>query len=47
MKGLWKYFAQGFQDSENTRKRIHKARSIEQYQTAVAIFLDGGQDWMP
>jgi tRNA-dihydrouridine synthase len=47
MKGLWKYFAQGFQDSEAARKRIHKARSIEQYQTAVAIFLDGGQDWMP
>ena len=24
MKGLWKYFAQGFQDSETARKHIHR-----------------------
>jgi tRNA-dihydrouridine synthase len=47
MKGLWKYFAQGFQDSETARKRIHKARSIEQYRDAVAAFLDDGLTWMP
>jgi tRNA-dihydrouridine synthase len=47
MKGLWKYFAQGFQDSETARKRIHKARSIEQYRTAVAVLLDSGLDWRP
>jgi tRNA-dihydrouridine synthase len=47
MKGLWKYFAQGFQDSETARKRIHKARSIEQYRDAVAAFLDSGLEWMP
>jgi tRNA-dihydrouridine synthase len=47
MKGLWKYFAQGFQDSETARKHIHKARSIEQYRAAVVAFLDSGLNWMP
>ena len=47
MKGLWKYFAQGFQDSETTRKRIHKARTIEQYQAAVTAFWECGLEWKP
>jgi len=47
MKGLWKYFAQGFQDSATARKRIHKARTIEQYQAAVTAFWECGLEWKP
>ena len=46
MKGLWKYFAQGFIDSDAARKRIHKARTIDEYENAVASFLDGGLKWV-
>ncbi len=45
MKGLWKYFAQGFRNSETARKRIHKARSIDQYQSAVNAFLGNEPVW--
>ena len=45
MKGLWKYFAQGYRDSETARKQIHKARSIEQYKAAVTAFLECGLEW--
>ena len=45
MKGLWKYFAGGFRDSETARKRIHKARSLSQYQTAVSAFMESGLSW--
>ena len=45
MKGLWRYFAQGFRDSEAACKRIHKARSIEQYLAAVAAFWGSGLPW--
>ena len=45
MKGLWRYFAQGFHDCEAHRKRIHKARGIEQYQAAVSAFWDAGPLW--
>jgi tRNA-dihydrouridine synthase B len=47
MKGLWKYFAQGFRNSEVACKRIHKARSIEQYHDAVTVFLGSGLQWIP
>ncbi len=47
MKGLWKYFAQGFRGSETARKKIHKARSIEHYTAAVAAFLDSRLEWKP
>ena len=46
MKGLWKYFAKGFQDSDTGRKRIHKARTFGQYQQAVAAFLESGLTWV-
>lgn len=45
MKGLWRYFAQGFQDSEAACKRIHKARRIAQYQAAVEAFWAAGRAW--
>jgi len=47
MKGLWKYFAQGFRGSETARKKIHKARSVEQYTAAVSAFLEGSLEWKP
>jgi tRNA-dihydrouridine synthase len=46
MKGLWKYFAQGFRDSDRARKRIHKSRTIGQYRKAVAASLEGGLRWV-
>lgn len=46
MKGLWKYFSQGFRNSETARKRIHKTRSIDQYQSAVAAFLENEPAWL-
>jgi tRNA-dihydrouridine synthase len=45
MKGLWRYFAQGFRNCEARRKPIHKARSIEQYQAAVSAFWDADPVW--
>jgi len=45
MKGLWKYFAQGYRSSETARKQIHKARSIAQYQGAVTAFFKYGLEW--
>ena len=45
MKGLWKYFAQGFRNSDGPRKRIHKARSVDQYRDAVAAFWDADLEW--
>ncbi len=46
MKGLWKYFAQGMKNSEAGRKRIHKSRSIEQYEDAVSKLLGPGLKWV-
>lgn len=45
MKGLWKYFAQGYQSSDTARKKIHKARTIAQYQAAVTAFFESGLEW--
>ena len=46
MKGLWKYFARGFQKSEAAAKRLLKARTIGQYQEAVAALWDAGLEWI-
>ncbi len=46
MKGFWKYFANGFQDSVKGRKRIHKARSLAQYREAVHAFFNAGFEWI-
>ena len=45
MKGLWKYVAQGYRNSDSARKKIHKARTISQYQTAVTAFFESGLGW--
>jgi len=46
MKGLWKYFAKGFSGSEAACKRIHKARSLPQYRSAVKAFMESGFPWV-
>ena len=46
MKGLWKYFVQGFQNSDVARKRILKSRTIGQYREAVAAFWGAGLEWI-
>jgi tRNA-dihydrouridine synthase B len=46
MKGLWKYFIQGVQDSDSMRKRILKSRTIGQYREAVAAFWNAGLEWI-
>jgi tRNA-dihydrouridine synthase len=46
MKGLWKYFAQGFQNSDAARKRILKSRTIGQYREAVTAFWEAGLEWI-
>jgi hypothetical protein len=46
MKGLWRYFAQGFRDSEAARKRILKARSITQYREALAALWAAEPRWL-
>ncbi len=46
MKGFWNYFANGFQGSVKGRKRIHKSRSLDQYQEAVKAFFDHGHEWV-
>lgn len=45
MKGLWKYFAQGFQNSDAARKRILKSRTIRQYRDSVNAFWEAGLQW--
>ncbi len=46
MKGFWKYFADGFENSLRGRKRIHKARTLEQYREAVHAFFNSGRAWI-
>ncbi len=45
MKGFWKYFADGFQGAARARKRIHKARTLDQYRAAVHAFFSRGFEW--
>ena len=45
MKGLWRYFAQGLPNNEGARKRIHKARAIDQYLAAVADLWAQRPEW--
>jgi tRNA-dihydrouridine synthase len=47
MKGLWKYFVQGFRNSDAARKRVLKARTIEAYRDAVTAFWEAGLEWHP
>jgi tRNA-dihydrouridine synthase B len=46
MKGFWKYFARGFQNSAAPCRRILKSRTIGQYQEAVAAFWEAGLEWV-
>ena len=46
MKGLWKYFAQGFKNNEAARKRLFKSRTIGQYWEAVTAFWEAGLEWI-
>ncbi len=46
MKGFWNYFANGFRGSARARKRIHKSRTLEQYEEAVHFFFSSGFDWV-
>ena len=41
MKGLWRYFSEGFQNGREIRKRIHKTTRIEHYIEVVHHFFDG------
>lgn len=45
MKGLWTYFARGVRNSEASRKRIQKARTVAHYQEAVAACWETGLVW--
>jgi tRNA-dihydrouridine synthase B len=40
MKGLWRYFSEGFQNGREIRKRIHKTTQIEHYLDVVQRFFD-------
>ncbi|MGD9097783.1 MAG: tRNA-dihydrouridine synthase family protein [Desulfobacterales bacterium] len=46
MKGFWNYFANGFQGGARARKRIHRSRTLGQYQEAVRVFFGSGYDWV-
>jgi len=46
MKGLWKYFAPGFHNSDAARKRILKSRTIRQYRDSVNAFWEAGPQWV-
>ncbi len=46
MKGFWNYFANGFQGGAKARKRIHRSRTLGQYQQAVDAFFNRGYEWL-
>jgi tRNA-dihydrouridine synthase B len=41
MKGLWRYFSEGFENGREIRKRIHKTTRIETYLNVVQRFFYG------
>ena len=41
MKGLWRYFSEGYHGSREIRKRIHKANTIVNYLDIIKRFFDG------
>jgi tRNA-dihydrouridine synthase B len=41
MKGLWRYFSEGFPNGGEIRKQIHKTTRIEHYLDVVQRFFDG------
>jgi tRNA-dihydrouridine synthase B len=41
MKGLWRYFSEGFENGRDIRKRIHKTTRIDHYMDEVQRFFDG------
>ena len=41
MKGLWRYFSEGFENGRDIRKRIHKSTSIEHYLDVVQRYFEG------
>jgi tRNA-dihydrouridine synthase B len=44
MKGLWRYFSEGFHNGHEIRKRIHKTKRVEHYLEVVQHFFDGQPD---
>ena len=40
MKGLWRYFSNGFKNDHDLRKQIHKAQTVEHYCDAVKRIFD-------
>jgi tRNA-dihydrouridine synthase B len=40
MKGLWRYFSEGFYNGREIRKRIHKSTTIEYYSGVLKRFFD-------
>jgi tRNA-dihydrouridine synthase B len=40
MKGLWRYFSEGFHDGREIRKQIHKTNAIEHYLETIKRFFD-------
>ena len=41
MKGLWRYFSEGFENGRDIRKRIHKSTRLESYRDVVLRYFDG------
>jgi tRNA-dihydrouridine synthase B len=43
MKGLWRYFSEGFENGQELRKRIHKTARIEHYLDVVQHHFPGSR----
>jgi tRNA-dihydrouridine synthase B len=43
MKGLWRYFSEGFENGRELRKRIHKTTRIEHYLDVVQHYFAGSR----
>jgi tRNA-dihydrouridine synthase B len=41
MKGLWRYFSEGFESGREIRKQIHKSTRIDPYLDVVQRYFDG------